>query len=74
MKAVLALALALFATGAGAQEAYPSRPIRIVVPYPAGASGADNLARLLGPKLAERWGASVFVENRPGAKIGRAHV
>jgi tripartite-type tricarboxylate transporter receptor subunit TctC len=49
-----------------AQEAYPRRPIRIVVPFTP-ATGIDILARTLGQRLGERWGAAVVVENRPGA-------
>ena len=45
---------------------YPTRPIRFVVPYPAGA-GNDLLARMMGQKMAERFGQPVIIENRPGA-------
>ena len=51
---------------AGAQEPWPSRPVHIVVPYTPG-TGADILARVLGPKLAEQWKAAVVTDNRPGA-------
>lgn len=51
---------------AGAQEQWPSRPVHIVVPYTPG-TGADILARVLGPKLAERTKAAVVVDNKPGA-------
>ena len=69
----IALALLLLCPPLAAQDTYPNRPIRIIVPYPGGASGADNLARLLGPKLAERWGVPVVVENRPGASAVPGH-
>jgi tripartite-type tricarboxylate transporter receptor subunit TctC len=60
-------AFALLCTGAGAQEvAWPSRTIQIVVPYTPG-TGADILARVLGPKLTERWRVGVVTDNRAGA-------
>jgi tripartite-type tricarboxylate transporter receptor subunit TctC len=46
--------------------AYPSRPIRIVVPYPAG-GGIDVIARVTGQKLSQRLGQPVVIDNRPGA-------
>ena len=49
-----------------AAAAYPSRPIRIIVPFSAGA-GSDFLARLIAPKLTEKWGQQVVVDNRPSA-------
>lgn len=51
---------------AGAAQAYPNRPIRLVVTFPPG-GGTDALARLLGQELGRRIGQSVIVENRPGA-------
>ena len=64
----LALSLAaLAAPSVWAQApAYPSKPIKIVVPFPAGGT-SDVLARILGQKMSENWGQPVVVENRPGS-------
>src|SRR6267378_6496724 len=47
-------------------QAYPAKPIRIIVPFSAG-GGTDIVARAVGQKLSERWGQSVIVDNRVGA-------
>ena len=63
---IASLLLVLGAGLAAAQESYPSRPVHVIVPYTPG-TGADILARVLGPKLAERWKAAVVTDNKPGA-------
>ena len=63
--AAFALLVLAFAQGALAQS-YPSKPIRIVVPYPAG-GGIDLIARAVGAQLTQRWGQPVVVENKPGS-------
>ena len=57
---------ALLAAPAVAQTAYPSQPLKLIVPYPAGGA-TDTLARTIGQKLQEAWGQPALVENRPGA-------
>ena len=53
-------------TTAAAQDAYPAKPIRIIVPFTPG-TGIDILARTLGQKIGDDWKSAVVVENRPGA-------
>jgi tripartite-type tricarboxylate transporter receptor subunit TctC len=65
---MIAAAVAMVAAGgaASAQSSFPSKPVRIFVPYAAG-GGVDILARTLGDVVSRQWGQPVVVENRPGA-------
>lgn len=58
--------LALASIGEAWSQKYPTRPIRIVVPFTAG-SQTDLFARIIAPKMAENWGQQVVVDNRPSA-------
>jgi len=60
------LSAALVGCCAAYAQSYPTKPIRMIVPYPPG-GGNDTLARLFGVKLTEAWGQQVVVDNRPGA-------
>nr|WP_232232407.1 MULTISPECIES: tripartite tricarboxylate transporter substrate binding protein [unclassified Cupriavidus] len=62
----LATSLAACATGALAQGGYPDRPIRIIVPWPAG-GGVDAVTRTVAEKMSASLGQQVIVDNRPGA-------
>ncbi len=64
-RALLAVFTALFAAAAFGQ-AWPGKPVRVTVPFPAGGSN-DVLCRILGDKLSNKWGQPVVVENRAGA-------
>ncbi len=70
---IMGLTLALLCAGVPAQaaapaaaQAYPAKPIRLIVPFPAGAS-SDIVGRMLGQKLFEQMGEQVVADNRPGA-------
>ena len=65
---MFAAVLAVLAAGGSvsAQSSFPSKPVHIFVPYPAGGA-VDILARTLGDVVSKQWGQSVVIENRPGA-------
>src|ERR1044071_9780594 len=64
--ALIAATIVPPATFAAQAQNYPTKPVRIIVPYPPG-EAADVIARLLPPVLSERVGQQFVVENRPGA-------
>ena len=65
MKPLLAALCILAASALHAQDVYPKRPIRLVLPVAAG-GGSDITARSIAPKLTEAWGQQVIIDNRPG--------
>ena len=64
-------AVACFVSAVAAAQTFPTRPVRIIVPYAAGGA-VDTVARTVGAKLSDTWGQTVVIENRPGgaANIG----
>ena len=64
--AVLPIAAFAQAAATGSGQAYPSKPVRMIVPFPPGGA-TDIVARLLAQKLTESWGVQVLVDNRAGA-------
>jgi len=72
---VLAAVCCAFAGSAAAQQAYPSKPIRIVSPYPPGGS-TSTYAQLVAQRFTETWGRNVLIDNRGGGNtlIGSDHV
>jgi tripartite-type tricarboxylate transporter receptor subunit TctC len=66
MRCILSLiVMALCPTLLHAAEQFPTRPVRIVVPFPAGGP-SDILARMMAPKLTAVWGQQIIIDNRPG--------
>ena len=60
------LVLALISIIGSAQQNYPTRPVRFILPFPPG-GGTDTLGRAIGQKLGENLGQTVVLDNRPGA-------
>ncbi|HYC47996.1 MAG TPA: tripartite tricarboxylate transporter substrate binding protein [Burkholderiales bacterium] len=73
---ITAVMFALLAACAASAQDYPVKPVRLVVPYPAGSSSNDIIARLLAERLSGPLGQRVIVENRPGAggNVGSEYV
>ena len=63
--AIVSVLLAAFA-GAAHAQAFPAKPVRLVVPFPPG-GGTDLFSRAIAPRLSEAWGQQVIVDNRPGS-------
>ena len=61
-----ALVVSVISLAEAAERAYPTKPIRLIVPYAPG-GGNDTMARAIGGKLTEAWGQQVIIDNRPGA-------
>ena len=70
------LALALMFTGAASAQDYPTKSVRLIVPFPAGSSSNDIIARRLAEPLSAALGQRMVVENRPGAggNVGSEYV
>src|SRR5688572_26447579 len=66
MLRIVLVVLACLVSTAAAAQGYPSRPIRLIVPFAPGGTN-ELLARLIGQKFQEKWGQPVIPENRPGA-------
>jgi len=74
-KLLAACLVVLGGIGAASAQAWPDKPVKLVVPYPAG-GGVDPVARLIGQKLSERWKMAVIIDNKSGASgsIGAGYV
>ena len=66
MRLISAVVLGLFVVTGAIAQPYPSKPVRIIVPYPPG-GGVDGIARPIADQLSKRWGQAVVVDNRAGA-------
>ena len=66
MKARWIAALALSAATIALAQTYPAKPLRLIVPFPAG-GGSDVIGRILAQRLTDRFGQQVVVDNRAGA-------
>ena len=64
--AAICVAAVVTAPAHAADQPFPSKPVRMIVPFPAG-GGSDTMGRVVGHKLGERLGQQFVIENRPGA-------
>src|SRR3954468_14544791 len=65
-KAVIAILWALAGIGAAGAQNYPTKPVRLILPFPPGGP-SDILGRALSQKVSEQWGQQMITDNRPGA-------
>lgn len=65
-RAMLCIALAMLTAGGAAGQSYPTKPIRMIVPWNPGGT-SDTSARIIGQKMTEAWGQQVVIDTRPGA-------
>ena len=75
LASIAVAAASLVTLNTASAQAWPMKPVRLIVPYPAGGP-IDVMARALGQRLTEVWGQTVLVENRSGANevIAAEHV
>ena len=66
VRGLIIAAAALLLSAAAAAQPFPSKPVKVILPFSAG-SGPDTVMRLIGDKVARDWGQQIVVENRPGA-------
>src|SRR5687768_11041860 len=65
--ALVPIALALMVQAAASAQQYPSKPVRFIIPYPAGSSSNDIFGRVLAQRLSDAFGQQFVVDNRAGA-------
>lgn len=63
------MCMAILLPAAAAGQSYPTKPVRMIAPYPPGGT-SDIIARILGQKFLEAWGQQIVIDNRPGANGG----
>ena len=73
MKRTCLFLIALMASAEAVAQAWPARPIRIIVPFPPGAT-MESVVRLLVPDLTKALGQPIIVENKPGAGLSLIHI